>query len=144
MKRLLRPLCLLAYCSLAGAAIGATTMAPASNWMSSLFTKENCHSMTLRGSRASFPAGGEINVVNLNLTAFSGDATNRVETVILSTAATVLPNQNLAHGDQGMRLIRDDLEATGTQWTYDHAHKKVSLHGRVRIVFNAELRNLIK
>jgi lipopolysaccharide export system protein LptC len=119
-------------------------MAPAINWMSSLFTKENYHSMTLRGSRASFPAIGEINVVNLNLTAFSGDASNRVETVILSTAATVLIKEDLARGDQGMRLIRDDLEATGTRWIYDHAHKKVSLHGRVRIVFNAELKNLIK
>ena len=56
----------------------------------------------------------------------------------------VLIKEDLARGDQGMRLIRDDLEATGTQWTYDHAHKKVSLHGRVRIVFKAEVKNLIK
>ena len=144
VKRLRRPLCLLACCGLTSAALGATTLAPAINWMSALFTKENYHSMTLRGSRASFPASGEINVVNLNLTAFSGDATNRVETVILSTAATVLIKEDLARGDQGMRLIRDDLEATGTQWTYDHAHKKVSLHGRVRIVFNAEFKHLLK
>jgi lipopolysaccharide export system protein LptC len=119
-------------------------MAPAINWMSALFTRENYRSMTLRGSKASFPATGEINVVNLSLTAFSGDATNRVETVILSTAATVLIKEELARGDQGMRLIRDNLEATGTRWTYDHAHKKVSLHERVRIVFNAELKHLIK
>lgn len=144
MKRLLRPLCLLACCGLTGAALGATTMAPAINWMSALFTRENYRSMTLRGSKASFPATGEINVVNLSLTAFSGDATNRVETVILSTAATVLIKEELARGDQGMRLIRDNLEATGTRWTYDHAHKKVSLHERVRIVFNAELKHLIK
>ena len=109
-----------------------------------LFTRENFHSMTLRGARATFPSVHQVNVVDLNLTVFSSDATNRVETIILSTAATFIPKESLARGDHGVRLIRDDLEATGQQWTYDHAQKKVSLQGRVRIVFNAEIKNLLK
>jgi lipopolysaccharide export system protein LptC len=143
VKRLLLLSCLLA-CGRPAGATGPTALAPALNWNMTMFTRENFHSMTLRGSRATFPSSHQVNVVDLNLTVFSGDAANRVETIILSTAATFLPQENLAHGDQGVRLIRDDLEATGRQWTYDHAQKKVSLQGRVRVVFNAELKNLLK
>jgi hypothetical protein len=143
VKRLLRLLGLVSCCRLAVAA-GSSSLAPAINWSAPLFTKQNFHSMTLRGAKASFPSGDEVEVVDLNLTAFSGDITNRVETVILSPAATFLPKQNLARGEAGVRVIRDDLEAAGIHWVYDHAHKKVSLNGRVRIVFNAEFKNLLK
>ena len=143
MKRLLRLLCLLTGLGLTGAA-GFAALAPAVNWVVPLFTKDNFHSMTLRGAKASFPSSGEVEIVGLTLTVFSGDAAGRAETVMLSPAATFLPRQNLAHGDGGVRVIRDDLEATGTQWAYDHAQKKVSLHGRVRVVFNAEFKNLLK
>jgi hypothetical protein len=100
--------------------------------------------MTLRGAKASFPSSGEIEVVDLTLTVFSGDAAGRTETVMLSPAATFLPKQNLARGDAGVRVIRDDLEASGIHWIYDHAQKKVSLRGQVRIVFNAGFKDLLK
>ena len=100
--------------------------------------------MTVRGARASFPSANEVDVVDLDLTVFSGDAAKSVETVIRSPAATFLPKENLARGDVGVRVIRDDLEASGIHWVYDHAEKKVSLTGRVRIVFNAEFKGLLK
>ena len=143
MKRLRCFFCLLLGCGLTGS-VGFAALAPAINWVAPLFTKENFHSMTLRGAKASFPLNDQVDVVDLNLTVFSGDATNRVETVILSPAATFLPKQNLARGETGVRVIRDDLEASGIHWVYDHAQKKVSLTGRVRIVFNAEFKSLLK
>ena len=143
MKRLLLALCLLA-CGRAAGAADPAALTPARNWVAPLFTKQNFRSMTLRGSEARATATGAVNVVDLNHTVFSGDAANRVETVLLSRAATFQPKQNLAHGDNGVRVIRDDLEASGVHWTYDHAQKKVSLQGGVRIVFNAEFKNLLK
>jgi len=136
----------LLFCLLAGTTAAADTgaLAPALNWVLPVFTRENHRSMTLRGSRATFPSAHEVNVVDLNLTVFSGDATNRVETIILSSAATFFPQESRALGNQGVRLIRDDLEAVGREWSYHHVQKKVSLQGHVRIVFNAELKNLLK
>ena len=133
----------LAVIGLARAVEPAVT-APAKNWSATLFTKQNYHSMTLRGSEARFGDGSAINVIDLNLTIFAGDATNHIETILLSSAATFQAKENTARGDKGVRLIRDDLEAYGTQWTYDHAQKKVSLHDHVRIVFNAELKSILK
>jgi lipopolysaccharide export system protein LptC len=143
VKRSLRPLCLLACCGLT-AAVGAATLAPAINWVAPLFTKDNHRSMTLRGARASFPTNDQVDVVDLNLTAYSGDATKKVETVIVAPSATFLPRQNLARGDAGVQVTRDDLEASGIHWSYDHAQKKVSLTGKVRIVFNAEIKAILK
>lgn len=143
MKHLLTPLCLLACCGLADAA-GPLAAVPARNWSTQLFTKEGFHSMTARGSEVRKASDTELDVVDLNLTVFCGDATNRVETIILSPAATFFPKQSIARGDRGVRLIRDDLEAAGTRWTYEHAEKKVSLHGQVRIVINAEFKDLLK
>ncbi len=143
VKRLLRPLCLLACCGFT-AAVGAESLAPAINWVAPLFTKDNFRSMTARGARASFPSNNQVEVVNLDLTVFSGDIAAHVETIIRAPAATFLPRENLARGETGVRVLRDDLEASGDHWSYNHAQKKVSLTGRVRIVFNAEFTNLLK
>jgi hypothetical protein len=143
VHRLFRPLCLLACCGLTGA-VGAATLAPAINWVAPLFTKDNYRSMTARGAKASFPTSDEVAVVELDLTIYSGDATKKVETVIRAPSAMFLPRKNLASGETGVHVIRDDLEASGTHWTYDHAQKKVSLTGKVRIVFNAEFKSILK
>lgn len=126
------------------AAAPAPTLAPAVNWVAPLFTKDNFHSMTVRGARASFPSGSKVEVTNFDLTVFSGDAAKRIETVIRSPEATFLPKENVARGEVGVQVVRDDLEASGQHWVYDHAQKKVSLTGRVRIVFNAEFKGLLK
>ena len=142
MRRAALQFCLL--CACAAAAWGAAGLAPAINWVAPLFTKDNFHSMTLRGAKASFPSTTEVVVDQLSITVFSGDAAKKIETTILSPAASFLPKQQFAHGETGVRVIRDDLEAYGVSWNYDHLQKKVSLTGRVRITFNAEIKHLLK
>ena len=152
--KLKRPLLLLA--SLAGAAalaIRAQSPAsaepvpgpPAKNWALPLFTdKEGFHSMTLRGTEARAVGPDRFDVVDLNITVFSGDAAAHVDSVLLSPAASFFQNDKRASGDKSVRVIRDDLNASGDRWTYDYAQKKVSLDGRVRIVFQAELKDLLQ
>ena len=130
-------------CALAGAA-DPVALAPASDWVLPVFTRENHRSLIVRGARATFPSARQADVVDLNLTVFAGDATNHIETILLSPAATFHPQESRADGTAGVRLIRDDLEATGDDWTYLHAQIKVSLHGSVRVIFNAELKHLLK
>lgn len=105
---------------------------------------EGYREMSVRGSEV-HPAGpGEINVTDLSITVYSGDAAAHVDTMLLSPSASFFTKANRASGDKTVRLLRDDLEASGTRWTYDQAQKKVSLDGRVRIVFIAELKDLLK
>ena len=119
--------------------------APAVNWALPIFTdKEGFRSMTLRGSAANIAPNDGVAVTDLNITVFSGDAAARVTTVFLSPAATFYPKTKQATGTKAVRIVRDDLEATGTTWTYDHAQKRVTLDGNVRIVLNLEIKDLLK
>jgi hypothetical protein len=52
--------------------------------------------------------------------------------------------ENRASGDQTVRFIQDDIEVTGSRWTYDHTAKKVSLQENVRVTFSAKLNDILK
>lgn len=99
--------------------------------------------MLLQGSQA-IVAPGKIELVDLNLTLFSGDNDAAVETIILSPAATAEPEEETVHGTGTVRIIRDDLEITGSGWSYDHRQKKVSIAAHARIVFSAQLPDILK
>ena len=122
----------------------AEVTAPARNWVLPVFTPEGFREAIGRGSEARARDDHTFEVVDLNLTFFSGDAANRVDTVILSPAATFLPDQKIARGEKFVRFIRDDLEASGIRWVYNHADKKISLDGNVRVTFRAEIDDLLR
>ena len=117
---------------------------PAVNWVLPLFTdKEGFRSMTLRGSEVR-PRGRSIEVTDLSITIFSGDAHSQVDSMLLSPTALFSPKENLASGDKSVRFIRDDVEVTGVGWLYDHAAKKVSLRQNVRVTFRAQINDILK
>lgn len=126
------------------ASLPAQITAPAYNWSLPVFSSEGYRTMIARGSQAQVTSPGQFDVLNLNLTMFSGDTVARVENVILSPAATFLPDAKIARGDQSVRFIGQGVEATGVHWVYHHAEKRISLNGTVRVVFNAELKDLLQ
>ena len=141
-------LLLLAVCTAARAqapAAPATAAAPATNWVLPLFTdKEGYRSMTLRGSEVRPVGTKQIAVTDLSITVFSGDAAARVDTILMSPAAVFSPKENRASGDKTVRLIRDDIEVTGANWTYDHATQTVVIREKTRIVFREQLKDILK
>jgi hypothetical protein len=122
----------------------ADISAPAKNWVLPLFSKEGFRSMTARGSEARIVDQHRFDVVDLNLTLFSGDAAAKVESIMLSPAATFLPDERMARGEKSVRYIGDKIEASGTRWIYRHEEKKISLDGSVRVTFSAELKNILQ
>jgi hypothetical protein len=134
--------------AVAGEPTGTTPPAvetgPALGWVFPLFTDAGYHLYTLRGSSARNVRADEIEVTGFSAVVFSGDATEHVDTVLLSPQATFFPKSNRATGDGPVRLIRDDVEVTGVGWTYDHAAKRVSLAHHVRVTFPAQLNDILK
>ena len=127
-----------------GFAASIETNAPVKNFSLPTFTKEGYHSVLLRGNEALFVSAQQIDVSGMQLTLFTGDATNRVETVIISPQARFFPNRNIAEGEHSVRVLRDDVEMSGTKWTYDHGERKVVLDGNVRVIFHAQLKDMLK
>jgi hypothetical protein len=127
-----------------GHAAEDTPSEPAKNFILPTFTREGYYSMRLCGSEARMLTLRLIQLDDMNLTVFSGDASNRVDSVLLSPLARVSLDEDIARGPGSIRLIRDDLDLTGEQWTYDHAKKSISIAKNVRVVFHSELQDLLK
>jgi hypothetical protein len=144
VKRPLLLLLLLAAAATRAQSPSGGASVPAKNWELPIFTKEGFRSLTLRGTEVRPGGVGRIDVTDISITTFVGGANARVDTVLLSPAATFRTKENLASGDQSVRLIRDDLEVTGEDWTYDHAAKKVSIARHTRVVFRAQLNDILK
>ena len=100
--------------------------------------------MTLRGSEVRPVGPARIDVTDLSITIFSGDAAARVDTMLLSPNASFFPKDNRASGEKSVRLIRDDIEVTGEGWTCEQNGKKVSLAKNVRVVFRTQLKDILK
>ena len=136
----LLPLC---WALTLGAAEPALTRTPVKGFKLPTFTKEGYRSMLLQGTEALVGAD-RVELTGMNLALYSGDQRNTVETIILSPAATAELDSDLIHGEGTVRFIRDDLEITGTGWSYDHRHKKVSITRNSRVVFQAQMPDILK
>src|SRR3954467_12679521 len=87
--------------------------APVKNFVLPLFTREGPRAVTIRGTEARRPSANRIDITDLNLTRFSGDAAQQVDDVLLAPSASFFPDQNLAKSNGAFRLIRDEMEMTG-------------------------------
>lgn len=132
---------------------GATMTGPARGWAFPVFSdKEGYRLLRLTGSEARILDANRIEVAAFSAVVFSGDASERVDTILLSPQATFFPKENRAAGSSDVRLIlsgsaerkQDDVEVTGRGWTYDHASKKVSIAHDVRVTFHAQLNDILK
>ncbi len=119
-------------------------LSPAKNWVLPLFTKEGYHSMTLRGAEVHPISSDRIDVIDLNISIFSGDEAAQVRTILLSPNATFYPRENRATGPDAVRLIRDDGEITGEDWTFEQAGEKVSIHRHAHVAFKEQLTDILK
>lgn len=121
-----------------------TSPAPVKGYSVSFFSDEGYRSMQVKGATADLSNSDRVVVTGLVLTQFSGDATQEVDTILLSPEAVVEPGPEVATGPSSVRLIRDDLELTGEDWRYEHASKRILIHKKARIVFQAPLADLLK
>lgn len=118
--------------------------APIVNFRLPTFTPEGYRAWLVRGSEARMISKSEIDVRELTMTVFTGDATDRITTILLSPEARVFPTTQTVSGPSTIRVIDDEFEATGAQWRYDHREKRVSIAKNVRVTFRAELKDLLQ
>ncbi len=118
---------------------------PAKNWVLPLFTdKEGFRSMTLRGSEAHAVGANRLDITDLQITTFSGDAAARPDTILLSQSAHFFANEKRATGEKSLRFIHDDMEVTGERWSFDQGAKRVLIDQNVRVVLHAQLHAILK
>ena len=99
--------------------------------------------MLLQGTGA-LVGSNRVELTGMNLSIFTGDRRNLVETIILSPVAVADLETDVISGKETVRFIRDDIEITGSDWRYDHRQKKVSIARQSRVVFQAQMPDLLK
>ncbi len=132
----------------ASLALAATTQVstekPIVNFSLPGWTPDGYRAWMVRGTEARYSAGNRIEIKDLTLSIFSGRADEKVDTIILSPSALVLPAESVVSGQTTIRLINDQLEAGGTGWSYAPKDKKVSITKHVRVTFRAEFKDFLK
>jgi hypothetical protein len=126
------------------AATQLSTQKPVVNFRLPMFTADGYRAWLVRGSEASYAEGGRIQIKELTLSVFSGRADERVDTLLLSPDALVNPASSLVTGSSTIRVISDQFEASGSDWSYAHKDKKVSIAKNVRVTFHAEFKDFLK
>ena len=139
---------LLLLLATAGAALAAGTKVatdqPIVNFRIPDFTPEGNRAWLVRGSEARYISDNQVDVKSLNLSIFTGLPDGKVETLILSPTAVLQPAESVVTGQDTIRVINDEFEATGTDWRYIHKEKRVSIAKNVRVTFHAELKDFLK
>lgn len=118
---------------------------PVINFRLPNFTPEGYRAWMVRGSEGRYlPKENRIDVTELTLSIYSGGSDDKLTTMILSPSATVLADEGVVFGESTIRVINDDFEATGTGWRYEYKTKKTLMKKNVRVVFQAELNQILQ
>jgi hypothetical protein len=121
-----------------------STSAAVKDYSISFFSDAGYHKMRVEGGSADLKDRNKIQLENMTLTLFSGQADRSVESVLMAPVAVLQPDTEMVSGSDAVRLIRDDLELFGEDWSYDHRARKIHLRRNAKIIFNANLAEYLK
>jgi hypothetical protein len=132
----------------AGVALASTTRVapdrPITNFRLPDFTPDGHRSWLVRGSEARYANEGVVDIKELNLTIFTGLADDKVETLILSPSAQVSISDRQIRGADSIRVINDGFEASGSDWSYHHQEKRITIARNVRVVLHTQLKDILQ
>jgi hypothetical protein len=121
-----------------------TATAPVKNLRLPTFTPEGYRRTMLRAEEARLPDPARIDVTEMELTLFTGLADEQIDSMLAAPSATFLPEKLFASGSESVRLERADLTVTGTDWTYDHTARKITINHDAHVILRAALGNILK
>jgi hypothetical protein len=118
--------------------------APVKNFRLPTFTDQGFRHTMLIAAEARLPDPARIDLSEMELTLFTGDAAEQIDAMLAAPLATFFPQKLLATGPSTVRLERLDLTVTGADWTYDHSAKKVVIKRDAHVLFRSPIGDIIK
>ncbi len=90
----------------------------------------------------------QTDIRGLRFTQYPGDGTAIVQASIDAPSASVffdeIRQSPRITGRDSVRLIREnEIDATGEDWSYDHARQKLNINKNARIIYKAPLKNIL-
>lgn len=118
--------------------------APVKNFRLPTFTDEGYRRTMLRAGEARLPDPTRIELVEMELTLFTGRADEGIDSMLAAPAATFLPEKLFASGPETVRLERLDLTVTGADWSYDHPARRIIINRDAHVILRAPLGDILK
>ena len=98
----------------------------------------------LLAEEARLPDPARIDLKEMMLTLFTGDASEQIDALLAAPSATFIPATLFASGSETVRLERSDLTVTGADWSYDHPAKKVVIKRDAHVTFHSAIGDILK
>jgi hypothetical protein len=123
--------------------------APVKNFRLPTFNDAGHRVALVRGGEARYISNTQIDILELNFAQFLGDGSTETDKLLLAPSATLFikdKNHFVLSGQQTVRLIGENIEATGENWTFDSKGRhdqRLTMNKNVRVVFRAQLQNIL-
>lgn len=118
--------------------------APVKNFRLPTFTDEGFRHTMLVAAEARLPDPARIDLIEMELTLFTGTADEQIDAMLAAPSAAFFPQKLVATGSDTVRLERVDLTVTGADWSYDHAAKKVLIKRDAHVIFRSAIGDILK
>ena len=117
--------------------------APVINFRLPMFGDDGNPVWELRGQEGRYLSDEKVDLTGMRLLVFDPEQPHRVETEILSPAATMFVQQNQVRGDESITVTGDNFIITGQRWLYDADERRVVIDEDVKITFFEELSSML-
>ena len=121
-----------------------TATAPIKNFRLPTFTTEGFRYTMLRAGEARLPDPTRVDVLEMELTLFTGLADEQIDAMLAAPSASFFPQKRLALGSSTVRLERRDLTVTGADWSYDHAARVITIRRDAHVTLRATIGNILQ
>ncbi|WP_438482379.1 hypothetical protein [Oleiharenicola lentus] len=116
-----------------------------------MFTPEGNRKWLARGTEARIISREQFEVKELSFSLFDGKGGDKVQTLILSPQATIFSEKSVITGADSIRIINDEYEASGRDWTYSEKdtgsavkEKNIKIKNNVHVIYRAEIKGLLQ
>ncbi len=144
MTARMRALLLLAAITATVAHGQMTPDAPIKDFKLPMFNDAGTKLWDLRGAEAKYISQDRVDLFTMNLKVFKTDGSGVLQIEIQSPQATVFANQHLVTGTDSIRIFNDDYEISGRNYTWRGREQHVTIREDVRVVFKAQLQDILK
>ncbi len=113
-----------------------TPQEPIKNFRLPMFGDNGYRTWELCGDEGRYITASKIEVCQMKMRVFSGDAASKIENRIESPLATLFVDKNMAIGESPIQILSDTYRIDGERWFWDGKTRTIVVSRNAKVVFN--------
>jgi hypothetical protein len=112
-----------------------TPEAPVANFRLPMFGDDGYRTWELFGSQGKYLSADKIEVTDMRLKVYAGDAGGNMEHLLESPKATLLLNKNIAIGEGPIKISSSTYRVDGQRWYWDGRNHSIVVSQNAKVTF---------